>query len=261
MPPLAASAPLGAPRAGATVLAVAAEPGGAIHPVVAIQRYGRGRSMIFGGEASWRWKMMLPSADRSYEFFWRQAVRWLAGAAPEPVTVSVPESAEPGDATDIAIDVADSAFAPAPDASVAATLTTPGGEDVPLKLRHDASGSARFVASYRPDRAGLFRVKVEARRGSMPLGAASRWFYVGGGDREFADPRLNEGFLRRVARASGGAYLRADEAGRIASLLQSAVPQDAEPERRDLWDQPWTFALVIATMSSEWILRRRWGLR
>ncbi|HEV3139221.1 MAG TPA: hypothetical protein VGY57_01830, partial [Vicinamibacterales bacterium] len=56
MPALAASAPLGGPRPGATVLALTAVPGGGLHAVVAVQRYGQGRSMIFAGEASWRWK-------------------------------------------------------------------------------------------------------------------------------------------------------------------------------------------------------------
>jgi uncharacterized membrane protein len=261
MPQLAAASPLGGPRAGATVLAVTVAPGGAVYPVVAIQRYGRGRSMIFGGEASWRWKMMMPATDRSYEIFWRQTARWLAGPAPAPVAVTVPEASEQGDSGEISIDVSDASYTPAADAAVDATLTVPGGEAVPLKLRRDSAVPGRFVAAIEPDRSGLFRVDVQARRGTMPLGSAVRWFYVGGGDREFADPRLNEGFLRRVARASGGSYLEAREAARLISLLQAAVPQNAEPERQDLWDRPWAFALVIVLISGEWILRRRWGLR
>jgi hypothetical protein len=31
--------------------------------------------------------------------------------------------------------------------------------------------------------------------------------------------------------------------------------------KRDLWQRPWTFALVIALLCVEWTLRRRWGLR
>jgi hypothetical protein len=72
---------------------------------------------------------------------------------------------------------------------------------------------------------------------------------------------LNEAFLRRVARSSGGRYVNAGEAFRVVSWLQAAVPQNAAPERRDLWHQPWAFALIIMLMAAEWILRRRWGLR
>ena len=93
------------------------------------------------------------------------------------------------------------------------------------------------------------------------LGVADRWFYVGGSDREFADPRLNEGLLRRLARESGGKYVRASDAAGVVSDLRASAPQSAEPERRDLWHEPWAFALVIALLSAEWILRRWWGLR
>jgi len=260
LPPLAASAPLGGPRPGATVLAVTESPNG-LSPVVAVQRYGRGRSMIFAGEASWRWKMMLASTDRSHEFFWRQAARWLAGSAPDPVTITAPDAPEPGDAGHIEIDARDAAFAPVPDAVVDATITAPGGDAQPLKLRRDDAAGGGFTAPFQPEQAGLYRVHASAHRGNTPLGTADRWVYAGGGDREFADPRLNEGFLRRVTRASGGRYVLAADAARVVAWLQSAVPQSAAPERRDLWHQPWAFALIIALLGAEWILRRRWGLR
>jgi uncharacterized membrane protein len=261
LPVLAASAPLGGPRPGATVLAVTAVPGGAIHPAIAVQRYGQGRSMIFAGEASWRWKMMLPSTDRTHEFFWRQAARWLASASPDPVTVIVPDTPEPGDSISIEVDARDSTFTPVADATVEATLSAPGGDARGIKLRRVDATSGRFTAAVRLDQPGLYRIRAAARRGSATLGAADRWMYVGGADREFADPRLNEGFLRRVARASGGRYVRAAEASRVASWLQATAPQNAAPERRDLWHEPWAFALVVALVSGEWILRRRWGLR
>src|SRR5436190_22482410 len=111
LPALAASAPLGGPRPGATVLAVTSSPGGAVYPVVAVQRYGQGRSMIFAGEASWRWKMLVASSNRSYEFFWRQAARWLSATAPDPIAITVPDAPEPGDSISIDVDARDSSYA------------------------------------------------------------------------------------------------------------------------------------------------------
>ena len=261
LPALAASAPVGGPRPGAAVLAVTMAASGARYPVVAAQRYGRGRSMIFAGEASWRWRMLAPAADRTYEYFWRQAARWLAASAPDPVSVIVPTSAEPGTPARIEVEARDAAFAPVGDATVTASIAGPSGTNRPLTLRPDAEVPGRFAGQITPEMAGLYRVQGEARRGARSLGPIDAWFQVGGADREFADPRLNDGFLRRLARASGGEYLAAAEAGRLASLLASSPPRALEPERRDLWHEPWTFALVVALLSAEWILRRRWGLR
>ncbi len=261
LPALAAAAALGAPRPGATVLAVTSAPDGGVHPLVAVQRYGRGRSMVFAGEASWRWKMLMPSTDRSYEFFWRQTARWLSARAPDPVEIAVPDSPEPGDSISIDVDARDASFAAVPDASVDATLTAPGKDAAPLKLRRGDAAAGRFTAAVRPDQPGLYRVHAEARRGSAALGTADRWMLVGGADREFTDPRLNEGWLRRAARDSGGRYVRASDAGKIPGWLSAAVPQNAAPERRDVWHEPWAFAAIIALLSAEWTLRRRWGLR
>jgi hypothetical protein len=260
LPALAASAPLGGPRPGATVLAVTDVPGGGTHPVVAVQRYGRGRSMVFAGEASWRWKMMLPANDRTHEFFWRHAARWLATPAPDRVSIAAPDDAEPGGAAAIDIEAHDAGFAPVADATVDATVTAPGGEPQPLSVRQGGA-AGHFSAAVAADRPGLYRVHASARRGSTALGTADRWVLVGGSDREFADPRLNEGYLRRIAGASGGRYVRDADAARVVSWLRDSVPQSAAPERRDLWDQPWAFALIVSILATEWILRRRWGLR
>jgi hypothetical protein len=261
LPALAASAMIGGPRPGATILALTTAPGGGVFPVVAVQRYGHGRSMIFGGEASWRWKMLVASSDRAYEFFWRQAARWLSTTAPDPVAITLPDAPEPGDTVSVDVDARNAAFAPVPDATVEATLTVPGGTPQPVKLRHADPAGGRFTTAVAADQPGLYRVHAEARRGTTALGSADRWMFVGGADREFADPRLNEGFLRRVSRNSGGRYVRAAEASRIAGWLQATVPQNAAPERRDLWHEPWAFASIVLLLSAEWILRRRWGLR
>ena len=90
-------------------------------------------------------------------------------------------------------------------------------------------GRGRFTAAVRPTRpacTGFARTRGVARRS---LGAAERWMYVGGSDREFADPRLNEGLLRRLARASGGRYVRAGDAATLPPALQAAAPHRPRP--------------------------------
>jgi uncharacterized membrane protein len=261
MPALSGSAPLGAPRPGASVLAVTSAPTGAVYPVIAVQPYGRGRSMVFGGEASWRWRMTLPSSDRTYEFFWRQAARWLTTAAPDPVAIQTPQDSDPGQTATIEVDARDSAFLPVADATVEVIVTAPDGSGEPLIVHADGNAPGRFAGSLRPERPGVYRIHADARTGSRLLGGADAWMNVGGADREFADPRLNEAWLRRLASNSGGRYVRPNEASRIEEWLQKTAPATTPPVPRDLWHEPWAFALIIALLCGEWILRRRWGLR
>lgn len=261
LPALSAAAPLGAPRPGATVLAVTSAPGGALLPVVAVQRYGHGRSMLFTGEASWRWKMMMPSSDRTYDIFWRQVARWLAASAPDPVMVSVPRDLEPGDELPIDVLVKDGAFNPVSNAAVHASVTGPGGQHWDLRGTLAEPADGRYRATLRADRPGLYHVTADAERGRTALGRTDHWLLVGGADRELADPRLHEDGLRRLAAASGGQFLDAGALGDLPKLLANHEPVSEVREERDLWDSLWVIATVLLLLSAEWLLRRRWGLR
>jgi hypothetical protein len=148
---------------------------------------------------------------------------------------------------------------PSADATIEATLKTPSGEERALKIRSSAR-KGQSTADVTVDRAGLYQVHVRAQRGADILGEADAWFSAGGDDREFADPRLNEGWLRRLARASGGRYVRALDAAKILPEIRAgAVQSSLEP--RDVWNTPGVFGAIVLAMSLEWTLRRRWGLR
>lgn len=261
IPALASTTPLGGPRPGASVLAVTAGPGGAPRALVAVQRFGEGRTMIFAGEASWRWRMMLPSADRSFDTFWRQAVRWLALPAPDPIAAHLPASGSPGDTLPIQVVVRSAAFEPQRDASVAVQVIAPDGRIESLGAAPDTEAPGRFVARFRPAQPGVYRVTAEARRGSAALGTASAAMLVGGADLEMTDPRLNRQLLQRIARGSDGAMIEADGTAALVGALQAGLPAAALAARRDLWHNGWSFAAIVLLLAAEWGFRRRWGLR
>ena len=260
VPPLSGAAALGALRPGAQALALVQAPDGP-RPLVAVQRYGQGRSMVFTGEASWRWRMQMPSADRTYELFWRQAARWIAAGAPEGVSIAAPPAIVPGSVAAIGVDVRSEVFAPVGDAQVTLHVTLPGGasRDVHATLSDPQTG--RYSAEFRFDEPGIYRVAAAAQRGATGSGRAERSILVGGADLEMADPRLNEQVLRRIATASGGSYLPARQAAELSALLASAEPELSAPRLQELWHNAWIFVGVMMLLAVEWTLRRRWGLR
>ncbi|OFW11538.1 MAG: hypothetical protein A3H96_22805 [Acidobacteria bacterium RIFCSPLOWO2_02_FULL_67_36] len=264
VPSLAASAALGGPRPGATVLAVTAGPGGAQRALVAVQRYGEGRSMVFTGEASWRWRMMLPSTDRSYETFWRQAIRWLAVKAADPISITSPAGSAPGDALHIGVAVRDALFQPRRDAGVTLRIAGPDGrleQPAATLSRSDSGRDDEFGAAFTPAHPGIYRITAEARRGTTLLGSASTALLVGGSDLEMTDPRLNTQLLERLASASGGHVTAPADVRRLVDRLRAGVPAARRAAERDLWHNGWSFAVILLLLGAEWILRRRWGLR
>lgn len=263
-PPLASTARLASPRPGAQVLAVTAIPNGEEYPLVAVQRYGRGRSMIFGGEASWRWRMGLPATDRTHESFWRQVARWLSADAPDPVSISEIGAAMPGDTLKLETLVRDADFMPVPDATVTMRVTLPGGASKDLSATPLNAAAGLYRTLLRADQGGVYRVTGEARRGGAGapvLGTSDRWTLVGGADLEMADPRANEDVLRRLATASGGRYLREADLAIVPALLTKLNVEAPSADEQDLWNNSWMFGFIIALLSTEWVLRRKWGMR
>jgi hypothetical protein len=269
LPALASILPVGGPRRGAQVLIVsgARDPEKDSErdalPLVVVQRYGHGRTMVFAGDAAWRWKMLLPATDTTYNTFWRQAARWLTATAPDPIMIREVDETMAGDTVSLDVLVRDDAFNAVPDATVKMNVTLPDGEQRQPGVGLADAATGTYRAALRMDQRGVYGVTVSVQRPGRPNfagGTARRWILVGGAERELADPRLNEDVLRRIAQASGGRYLPAREAGTLPQLLAAIPLQGPERERQDLWNNGWAFSAVVLVLAAEWILRRRWGM-
>ena len=264
-PPLAAAAAAGTVRPGASVLATTGGAGGVSRALVAVQRYGEGRSMVFTGEASWRWRMLMPSNDRIYDTFWRQAVRWLAIGAADPIALLPVAPAATGDELTVRVAVRDPAFQPQQDAQVDLRFVGPDGRiSESGASREDESGSNAaftFAARMTPEQPGIYKVSARTRRAGAETDSAPLSFLVGGADLEMTDPRLNMPVLARLAAASGGRVLESQQIPVLLDALAANAPAAALAVRRDLWHNGWSLLTIVALLAGEWILRRRWGLR
>ena len=76
--PLAGVLPFRKTRDGATVLARTEEG----LPLVVVQRYGKGRTMLIATDSTWRWVLTPKDTARIHHRFWRQSLMWLAGQEP-----------------------------------------------------------------------------------------------------------------------------------------------------------------------------------
>jgi uncharacterized membrane protein len=259
LPPLAAVATAGGPRPGAQVLAVTGA-GNALRPLLVTQRYGQGRSMVFTGEATWRWRMMLPASDPTYELVWRQLARWVAGGAPERIEIPPASVALPGTTESVPVLVRDEEFRPVANAQVSIRFTAPGGEERTISAALSDPAAGRYTASVRFDQPGVYRVTADVRRGSESLGSVSRPMLVGGVDVELAEPRLNEAVLQRIAGTADGRYVTLAEAGILPGLLQQSEVGERPMEMRDLWHNAISLVAIVILLGAEWLARRRVGL-
>ena len=260
LPALASVAQVGGSRPGAQILAVALTAGGTPQPLIAAQRYGQGRSVAFAGEASWRWRMMRPADDTSYETIWRQLARWVTSGAQGPVTIAAISPAVPGITDRISVVVRDTDYKPIANAEVAIELTAPNGEKRQLPAALSSPQNGRYGVAARFDQQGVYKIDAIATRNGATIGSASRPVLVGGVDLEMTQPRLNDAVLRRLAAESSGQYLPMDQVGRLPSLLRESRAEAGTPEMRDLWHNGWSLLAIVGLLAGEWVARRRVGL-
>ncbi len=265
-PALAGIAAVGPLRPGAQVLAVTTA-GGLARPLIAVQRYGDGRSMVFSGEASWRWKMERPLEDRLYDTFWRQAARWLSAPSPDPVAVDVDPDLSPGRAATIGVTVRDEQFQPIRDASVEVVVRGDGGAEEVLHPSLADAARGRYTAAWQPPAKGLFHVRARVSRPASLRGAArqplsvDRDVLAGGADGETMDPRVHEDVLARIAERSGGRLINSDDLSPLVQTLRARAAASPTTAVQELWHGPWTFFTIVGLLAAEWTLRRRWRLR
>ena len=260
-PALAGSVRLGAVRAGAEVLAAAASGNGGARPLLVVQRYGAGRSMILAGRATWRWRMRLPADDRTYERFWGQAARWLTAGAGERIAVSASGGEAPGDALRVRVAVRDEEFRPLAGAAVRVTVRGPYGEPLLEEEASAAGAPGAYEVSAPAPSAGVHRIDVRVSRGGRELGRRRDWALVGGSDPELEHPWRDADLLRRVAEAGGGGPLDPGRLDDLAERLRAASGFAPRTATREVWHHPAVLALLIALLAAEWSLRRLWGLR
>ena len=125
-------------------------------PLLVEQRYGRGRSLAFTTNDSWRWRMEMPSQNNYHETFWRQLLRYLVSTTPKQFDVAAERDVYvPGDTISLRSEINDKKFEAIRDAQVTAIVTKPSGAtiELPLKINFNDSNSGQTEASsdYRSD--------------------------------------------------------------------------------------------------------------
>lgn len=283
------------PKAGASVLArhpTAKTLSGAM-PLVVLGRYGAGKVFFQATDDTWRWRRH--TGEFMHDAYWVQAARLIcrgdrlsddrrivlrtdrrAYAYGAPVTVQVeindPDllsqhrdtmivSAALAEPTSRSADVPASDPAQAPRRSVLETGTLSRHRSVErLELSRISAEGGLFEGGFIPTAPGTYRLDVE----DLPIGFASQdastSIRVNRPDLEGRKPEADLATLERIAEQTGGRVLSLDRvSAEFASIPDRSVqiPDDiAEP----LWDSRVILILFALVISTEWILRKWFGM-
>ncbi len=250
-------------KPGATLLLTGTDERRRTLPVLAFQRYGRGKALAFAVQDSWQYQMnaSIPLEDMTHENLWRQLLRWVVDGVPGPVELHTSsERVEAGEHVTLTAEVVDKSFVELNDARVVAQVKDPQGntQEVPMQWTGERSGEYR--ATFTPAGDGLYTADVEASREGKTLGASAVHVRAAPGDAEYFDATMHAARLKRIADETGGRFYTADNASGLPEDLKYAGRGVTTVEERDLWHMPIVLLAIVALMGGEWAYRRAVGM-
>jgi uncharacterized membrane protein len=254
---------------GETLLTAGAEGSSSGAPLLAIGRFGKGRTLALMSDDVWRWNFIAvgnKETPQNHLKLIRQAVRWLAQEPSfEQVQLHPIPTSQPGEKVTLKVKVLKDDFTPARQASVQLRVWGTEGEPTLVSVAPDGD-EGEYSGEFIPTREGTYRVEAEASLGGKALGKdrASFTALFSYGETDDGLPRLD--LLKQIAASSKGEYFSINDWNdksieKITSRLESIAPSEIVEQRQTrLWSNLWPFAIILVLLSVEWWTRRKWGL-
>jgi len=262
LPVLTSVNPLRTLKPGATLLLSGTDEKRRTQPVLAYQRYGRGKALALTVQDSWLYQMhaSMPLEDMTHENLWRQLLRWVVDAVPDSVDIHTSsERVEAGEPVTLTAEVVDKSFVELNDARVIAKVKDPQGNTVDVPLQWTGERSGEYKATFTAASEGMYTADVEASREGKPLGTSSVHVRAAPGDAEYFDASMHAARLKRIADETGGKFYTPDTVNALPEDLKYAGRGVTTVEERDLWHMPIVLLLIGGLMAGEWAYRRAVG--
>jgi len=247
----------------AEVVAEGNDPGRS--PLLVLSAFGDGRTAAFAVDSTWHWQM--EGFGEIHRRFWRQFVLWLAKkdeTAGERVWVRLDQRRfQQGSRVDFTLGADSPQGDPLDSAEFEVQVEKPDKtvETVrPARRGKQAAGS--FAETTAP---GDYRIIVSARDKGETVGSATARFSVSDQDVELDQPAAEPMLLASLASLTaeaGGEGLAPEELPDLLEKLKERAEEFEEEivETITLWDRWPTLLAFVGLLSTEWFLRKRWGL-
>jgi uncharacterized membrane protein len=251
----------GTAKPGATVLAQL-NAGARKLPLLATQNYGRGRTAVMATSGTWRWQMSQPLGDTAHDQFWQQLLRWLVMESPGQVVATAPAQTLMDDGhIELSATVRNKDYQPASDAKVTAHFIGPDGISVLTDMTPVPDSPGVFHAAWTAEKPGSYLAEVTANgNASQQLESDVLPFQRIDGVAENFHAVQNRELLEKLSAETGGRYWQPADLARLPSEISYSEAGISLRDVKELWNMPIILLLLLALVSAEWLLRRKWGV-
>lgn len=255
-----------APLKDAQVLATYDKSDNTSYPLLVIRKPGKGRSMILASDTSWNWnfrKVGEGGSGRYYQKFWDNVISWMTDD-PDTRRVQIETDKEKyreGETVLVKYKVLGEDYNPLPGLKLKLHIRyLTDNDDLEIKtLETDHNGAGEY--EFHPKREGFYyaRVIVDLKDGPNERETV---FGVLSPKIEFQKPLINEGLLKNIAKITGGTYSVLGDKTDLAGLSfpNPEVRVKTSSQSLSLWDNWWSYGLILGFLFIDWWLRRKSGL-
>jgi uncharacterized membrane protein len=233
-------------------------------PILVISKAESGKVASFLSDSSWKWIFVRGGEGEIapyYEKFWNRLLLWLIND-PELKEVRIKTdkpSYNLGENPRVDIQVFNREI---DEHKMKSVVTFPNFNQIELKVEKKSPDG--FRSEIQAEEYGVYRVDVNYAEETGLKSESNQdetLFLVEPPENEVRGPTTDANLLKEIAEKTGGRFITIRDSPRQLQIDFSPKKSITGYKTVRIWDNPWFFVLLVAIFSSEWILRRRWGLR
>ena len=204
------------------------------HVLMAMQRYGPGRTVFIGFDATYRWRYL---HEQYFDGFWSRLIdrvgrsKVLGGRYPFTMTTDK-NVYQTGDRATLKVQLTGTADETSGMGTLVCEVEVPGGEPTAYDLEPNAEQAGLFEASFTVDKGGAYVVHVSSEQQTQrdpSVRPATLTFRVEPPRQETDKPGTNRPLLEEIAKTTGGRVFTPADAKEIPSAFTiKEVEQSAQ---------------------------------
>jgi hypothetical protein len=235
--------------------------GNATTPAMIFRQVGAGAVLYLATDDLWRWRFQV--ADLYHQRLWMQMAAWIAAppfqAEDQKLSIGTDRLRyTPGEQSEIRVRVRNAKGDLVSDAEPRAFLLLDGKEIASLQLEADPTHFGIYRAQTPPLKAGAYEIAVAESASATRSDLRLSLRVADAGNPEWATLTMNRPLLEAMANASGGRFLREEQAAtELPNLLQSIDRKQVTVKETLLWSSWWWFGAAILLLTIEWLMRKR----
>jgi hypothetical protein len=251
-----------APKPGAEVLL---ETDAARSPALLCAETGGGRVALVAAGPLWRWKF-LSEENSVYDDLVSRLLDYVArGKDTERFVLRSEKNVyDSGERAVLTAEIFNEKMQPVTGVPVRVEVSRgDGGENVPLavlSMEREGSDNTRFKAALPPLGAGKYRVTGRADLPGRAVVSTPLEITVSDVSVEFQRVAQDRSNLEMIARQTGGAYAGPEGVDALAGMMKIAPRVTSTSTEMTLRTSAAVFAVVLALLAAEWIVRKRAGM-